>query len=100
MLSESQERMVIVAKQGREQEVLDIFQKWDLDAAVIGQVTDTGRVRILEGGKVVADLPVDAAHRRRARLRPAHRAARRSSTRCRRSTRSRCPRRRTWARRC
>ncbi len=58
MLSESQERMVIVAKGGREQEVLDIFRKWDLDAAVIGKVTDTGRVRILDGGKVVADLPV------------------------------------------
>jgi phosphoribosylformylglycinamidine synthase II len=58
MLSESQERMVIVAKTGREQEVLDIFHKWDLDAAVIGEVTSTGRVRILDGGKVVADLPV------------------------------------------
>ena len=43
MLSESQERMLIVAKQGREAEVLAIFEKWDLDAAVIGRVTDTGR---------------------------------------------------------
>ncbi|MHB8873873.1 MAG: phosphoribosylformylglycinamidine synthase subunit PurL [Myxococcaceae bacterium] len=58
MLSESQERMVIVAKTGREQEVLDIFHKWDLDAAVIGTVTDTGRVRLFDGGKLVADLPV------------------------------------------
>ena len=40
MLSESQERMLIVAKRGREDEVLRIFHKWDLDAAVIGRVTD------------------------------------------------------------
>jgi phosphoribosylformylglycinamidine synthase len=59
MLSESQERMLIVAKRGREQEIIDIFQKWDLDVAVIGKVTDTGKVRILEGGTVVADLPVE-----------------------------------------
>ena len=42
MLSETQERMLIVAKRGREDEVLRIFQKWDLDAAVIGRVTETG----------------------------------------------------------
>ncbi len=42
MLSESQERMLIVAKRGREDEVLRIFHKWDLDAAVIGRVTDDG----------------------------------------------------------
>ena len=58
MLSESQERMLIVAKRGREDEVLRIFHKWDLDAAVIGRVTDDGRVRILDGGKEVANLPV------------------------------------------
>ncbi len=58
MLSESQERMVLVAKVGREQQVLDIFHKWDLDAAVIGRVTDTGHVVILDDGKTVADLPV------------------------------------------
>lgn len=58
MLSESQERMVMVAKRGREQEVLDIFAKWDLDAAVIGTVTDNGHVVIRDGGTVVADLPV------------------------------------------
>jgi phosphoribosylformylglycinamidine synthase len=57
MLSESQERMLIVAKRGREDEVLRIFHKWDLDAAVIGRVTDDGRVRILDGGKEVANLP-------------------------------------------
>jgi len=59
MLSESQERMVLVAKQGREQDVLDIFHKWDLSAAVIGKVTGTGHVVITEGATVVADLPVD-----------------------------------------
>jgi len=58
MLSESQERMLIVAKRGREQEVLEIFRKWDLDVAVIGQVTGSGRIRVLESGKVVADLPI------------------------------------------
>jgi phosphoribosylformylglycinamidine synthase len=58
MLSESQERMLIVAKRGREDEVLRIFHKWDLDAAVIGRVTDDGRVRILDAGKEVANLPV------------------------------------------
>ena len=58
MLSESQERMLIVAKRGREDEVLRIFHKWDLDAAVIGRVTDDGRVRILDSGKEVANLPV------------------------------------------
>src|SRR5262249_32106272 len=58
MLSESQERMLIVAKRGREDEVLRIFHKWDLDAAVIGRVTDDGRVRILDGTKEVANLPV------------------------------------------
>jgi phosphoribosylformylglycinamidine synthase len=47
-----------VAKRGREQEVLEIFHKWDLDAAVVGKVTADGRVRILDGGTVVADLPV------------------------------------------
>ena len=58
MLSESQERMLLVAKQGREAEVLRIFHKWDLDAAVIGRVTGDGRVRILDGGQEVANLPV------------------------------------------
>ena len=58
MLSESQERMLLVAHKGREQEVQDIFEKWDLHAEVIGEVTDTGRMVILHGGKEVADLPV------------------------------------------
>src|SRR5688572_1766092 len=58
MLSESQERMVMVAKQGREGDVLRIFEKWDLDAAVIGRVTDTGHVVIRDGEQVCADIPV------------------------------------------
>ncbi len=58
MLSESQERMLLVAKQGREEEVRRIFEKWDLDVAVIGTVTDSGRVRVLQNGVPVADIPV------------------------------------------
>ncbi len=58
MLSESQERMLIVARRGQEAEVLAIFDKWDLDAAVIGQVTETGRIRIRDGAALVADLPI------------------------------------------
>ncbi|MFH0799624.1 MAG: phosphoribosylformylglycinamidine synthase subunit PurL [Pseudomonadota bacterium] len=58
MLSESQERMLIVAKQGREAEVRRIFEKWDLDCAVVGKVTDDGRVRIFHEGKKVAEIPV------------------------------------------
>ena len=59
MLSESQERMLIVAREGREQEVLDLFEKWDLDAAVVGQVTDTGRLHLRWHGEMVADMPID-----------------------------------------
>jgi phosphoribosylformylglycinamidine synthase II len=59
MLSESQERMLIVARRGREEEVLSTFRKWDLNAAVIGEVTDDGRVRLLWQGEQVADIPVD-----------------------------------------
>ncbi len=59
MLSESQERMVLVAKQGREQDVLRIFEKWDLACAVIGTVTATGHVVIRDGAMVVADIPVE-----------------------------------------
>ena len=59
MLSESQERMLIVAKRGREQEVLDIFTRWDLDAAVIGEVTDSGFVRLYWHDEMVAEIPVE-----------------------------------------
>ncbi|MEW9670338.1 phosphoribosylformylglycinamidine synthase subunit PurL [Ammoniphilus sp. 3BR4] len=59
MLSESQERMLVVAKQGTEEEVYKIFEKWGLHAVVIGRVTDDNRLRILHQGKVFADIPVD-----------------------------------------
>jgi len=57
LLSESQERMLVVARRGSEDEVRRILEKWELEAEVIGRVTDDGRVRILEDGRVVADLP-------------------------------------------
>jgi phosphoribosylformylglycinamidine synthase len=59
MLSESQERMLIVAKKGREQDVINIFRKWDLDVAVIGEVTDSGFVRIFWHGELAAEIPVE-----------------------------------------
>jgi phosphoribosylformylglycinamidine synthase subunit PurL len=58
MLSESQERMLLVAKKGREREVFDICDKWDLAHAIIGRVTDTGKLVIKSGGKAVAELPI------------------------------------------
>ena len=60
LLSESQERMLLVAKPGCEQKVHDILAKWDLHAATIGTVTDTGRMVVKENGKVVADVPADS----------------------------------------
>jgi phosphoribosylformylglycinamidine synthase subunit PurL len=60
LLSESQERMLIVAHAGREREVVDIFRKWDLDAVVIGRVRDTGRMQVIHNGETVADIPVAA----------------------------------------
>src|ERR1041385_626855 len=57
MLSESQERMLIVVKKGREEEVKRIFDKWDLPWAEIGVVTDTGRMVVKHHGAVVADIP-------------------------------------------
>ena len=60
MLSESQERMLIVAAAGREREVVDIFKKWELDAVVIGRVTDDGRLRVKKNGQLVADIPNSA----------------------------------------
>ncbi len=58
MLSESQERMLICAKKGSEDKVIEIFKKWDLDAEVIGEVTDTGRMELYWHGEKVADIPV------------------------------------------
>ncbi len=60
MLSESQERMLLVAQKGREHEVYRVFEKWGLDAAEIGKVTTGNRLRVLEHGKVVAEIPNDA----------------------------------------
>ncbi|MFN0278132.1 MAG: phosphoribosylformylglycinamidine synthase subunit PurL [Pyrinomonadaceae bacterium] len=60
LLSESQERMLIVAKQGREKQVVDIFNKWELDAVVIGKVVEGDRLKIIHNGIIEADLPVKA----------------------------------------
>ena len=58
MLSESQERMLICAKKGCEQAIIDIFQKWELDVAVIGEVTSSGHMELFWHGEKVADVPV------------------------------------------
>src|SRR6266849_4749776 len=60
LLSESQERMLIVAHSGREREVIDIFRKWDLDAVVIGRVREGNSMRVLHNGETVADVPMKA----------------------------------------
>jgi phosphoribosylformylglycinamidine (FGAM) synthase-like enzyme len=57
MLSESQERMLLVAEKGREQEVFRVFEKWGLDAVEVGKVTSHNVLRVLEHGKVVAEIP-------------------------------------------
>ncbi len=57
MLSESQERMLLVAERGRESEVLEIFRKWGLDAVEIGRVTDDGLLRVRDHGNIVAEIP-------------------------------------------
>ena len=57
LLSESQERMLIVVKKGREKEVEKVFQKWDLNCAMIGVVTDTKHIKFFVGDDLVADVP-------------------------------------------
>ena len=57
MLSESQERMLLVAEKGREKEVLDVFSKWGLDATIAGQVIAENRMRVWQHGELVADIP-------------------------------------------
>ena len=57
MLSESQERMLLVAQKGREDEVFRVFEKWGLDAVEVGKVTSGNKLRVLEHGKVVAEIP-------------------------------------------
>ena len=59
MLSESQERMLVVVQRGREAEVERIFETWDLTSAVIGDVTDDGQLTVFDGAQVVARLPID-----------------------------------------
>ncbi|MBI2873405.1 MAG: phosphoribosylformylglycinamidine synthase subunit PurL [Chloroflexi bacterium] len=58
MLSESQERMLLIVKQGREEEVKGLFQKWDVPCVVVGRVTADGMARIYDGPKQVAEVPV------------------------------------------
>lgn len=60
MLSESQERMLIVVKKGQEQEIVDLFKKYDLAAVAIGKVTDDKMLRLFHKGEKVAEVPVDA----------------------------------------
>ncbi len=60
MLSESQERMLLVVERGREREIEQIFAKWDLDAVRIGEVTGDGRLRVKDRGRVVAEVPTRA----------------------------------------
>jgi phosphoribosylformylglycinamidine synthase subunit PurL len=60
MLSESQERMLIVVKKGREQEIVDLFAKYGLEAVAIGTVTKDKQLRLLHNGEIVADVPADA----------------------------------------
>ena len=81
MLSESQERMLLVVKAGREAEVERIFEKWDLHAVRIGEVTADGLLRVKENGRGRRRDPEQGAGRRGARLRPADGASRRTSPR-------------------
>jgi phosphoribosylformylglycinamidine synthase II len=60
MLSESQERMLVIPKAGRETEVAEVLTRWGLEATVIGKVTGDGMLRLLEDGKMVAEIPVKA----------------------------------------
>jgi phosphoribosylformylglycinamidine synthase II len=60
LLSESQERMLVVVQKGKEQVVKDIFDKWDLHAEEIGHVTDTGRIRYYMNGELVGDVPAES----------------------------------------
>jgi phosphoribosylformylglycinamidine synthase len=60
LLSESQERMLIVVKKGREKDVEKVFEKWDLNCVIIGEVTDTKRLRYFVKDELVADVPADS----------------------------------------
>ena len=58
MLSESQERMLLIVKEGHEEAIAELFDRWDLGVSVIGRVTDDGRARVIEAGVTVADVNV------------------------------------------
>jgi len=60
LLSESQERMLVVAEKGREQDVIDVYEKWDLNAVVIGEVVEGKNVTYLKDGEVKAEIPADS----------------------------------------
>lgn len=60
LLSESQERMLMVVKKGREQEVLDVFEKWDLPCSEIGEVTTDGLLKFYMGGQLEAEIPAES----------------------------------------
>lgn len=60
LLSESQERMLIVAEKGREQEIIDVYEKWDLNAVVCGEVVEGDRVTYWKDGEIKADMPADS----------------------------------------
>jgi len=60
MLSESQERMLMVIQPGREHIAQAIFEKWDLDFAIIGHITDTGNLTLSQHGQVIGDMPIDS----------------------------------------
>jgi len=60
LLSESQERMLIVVKKGREKDVEKVFEKWDLNCEIIGEVTDTKRLKYFVKGELVADVPAES----------------------------------------
>src|SRR5439155_16391117 len=60
LLSESQERMLIIARQGKENVVREIFEKWDVPCAEIGRVTDDGLMRVRSNGSIAAEIPARA----------------------------------------
>jgi phosphoribosylformylglycinamidine synthase len=60
LLSESQERMLVVAEKGREQEIIDVFEKWDLNAVVIGEVVEGDKLTYMKDGEVKAEIPADS----------------------------------------
>ncbi|TVQ67485.1 MAG: phosphoribosylformylglycinamidine synthase subunit PurL [Balneolaceae bacterium] len=60
LLSESQERMLVVAEKGREQEIIDVYEKWDLNAVVIGEVVEGDKVTYWKDGEIKAEIPADS----------------------------------------